>query len=151
MIPKITISTQPEQLLYGIQGSSGDKTIAKDIPTLSKRYRTILDDPSLDAFPFMVLTKNYDETIGAFDLFVGGTIENDQLEAMVLPEGTYGTITVKPKLGFMWGPAIGEAKRYFYTKWLPTSGYEAVNLEYELHTEKSVDKKPEIDILFALK
>lgn len=151
MIPKITISTQPEQLLYGIQGSSGDKTIAKDIPTLSKRYRTILDDPSRDAFPFVVLTKNYDETTGAFDLFVGGTIENDQLEAMVLPEGTYGTITVKPKLGFMWGPAIGEAKRYFYTKWLPASGYEAVNLEYELHTEKSVGKKPEIDILFALK
>lgn len=45
---------------------------------------------------------------------------------------------------------MGEAKRYFYAQWLPNSGYKALNMEYEYHTEKSVSKKPEIEIYFAI-
>ena len=54
-------------------------------------------------------------------------------------------------LGYTYDMAVGEAKRYFYTKWLPGSGYAARNLEYELHTEKSVGKAPSIDLLFAVR
>ncbi|WP_278317586.1 hypothetical protein [Clostridium sporogenes] len=36
-------------------------------------------------------------------------------------------------------------------KWLPTSQYQGMNMEYEFHTEKSKDKHPTIDIIFAIK
>jgi predicted transcriptional regulator YdeE len=89
--------------------------------------------------------------VGQFDLFIGGEIEKSGLEVFRLPAGTYGKISVKPKLGLLWGLAVGKAKRYFYAKWLPSSEYEAVNMEYELHTEKSVAKNPEIDLIFAVR
>lgn len=149
-IEVITI-TQPQQTIYGIWGKSNDKTVAKDIPILSKKYYDIIVKPSGSVLPFYVVCKNYNEVTGHFDILIGGECENSGLEMYYLPAGTYGKIVVKPKLGLLWGMAIGEAKQYFYKKWLPTSGYEAINLEYELHTEKSVAKKPEIDLLFAIK
>ena len=59
-------------------------------------------------------------------------------------------VTIKPKLGFLWGLSIGEAKKAFYTKWLPASDYLAHNMEYEYHTENSKGKNPQIDIHFAV-
>ena len=53
-------------------------------------------------------------------------------------------------MGFMWGLSIGEAKRAFYTEWLPNSDYTALNMEYEYHTEISAGKNPQIDILFSI-
>ncbi|MGJ0848469.1 hypothetical protein ACR77J_17400 [Tissierella praeacuta] len=50
----------------------------------------------------------------------------------------------------LWGLAVGEAKRCFYTKWSPQSDYDAQNLEYEYHTYKSVGKNPTVDIVFAI-
>lgn len=64
--------------------------------------------------------------------------------------GIYGKVVVKPKLGFLWGLAVGEAKRYFYVQWLPASDYDALHMEYELHTEKSVPKKPVIALYIAI-
>lgn len=87
----------------------------------------------------------------AFELLIAGNFVAPPLAAFTLEAGLYARITVRPKLGFLWGPAVGEAKRYFYTKWLPGSGYAARNLEYELHTEKSVGKAPSIDLLFAVR
>ena len=57
---------------------------------------------------------------------------------------------VKPQFGMLWGLAVGEAKRCFYTKWSPQSDYDAQNLEYEYHTYKSVGKNPTVDIVFAI-
>ena len=56
-----------------------------------------------------------------------------------------------PRLGFLWGAAIGAAKRYFYQKWLPQSPYGTLNMEYELHTEKSIRSHPSMDLFFAVK
>ena len=82
--------------------------------------------------------------------FIKRFLCKDELDRFVLPAGEYARITVKPKLGFLWGVAIGEAKRYFYTKWLPESPFEALNMEYEYHTEESVGKHPSITIVFAV-
>ena len=101
--------------------------------------------------PFYVVSKDYDEATGRSILFIGTDNEHPALACCALPEGVYARMTIRPKLGFLWGMAIGEAKRYFYTTWLPASGYEAVNLEYELHTEKSVGKQPSVDLLFAIR
>lgn len=100
--------------------------------------------------PFFVLTKDYDKATRSFDLFVGSNELHAQLGECTLPAGIYGKVVVKPKLGFLWGLAIGEAKRYFYAQWLPASDYDALNMEYELHTEQSVQKKPEIALYFAI-
>ena len=107
--------------------------------------------PGSKVFPYFVLSRNYNELSKDFEMFVGGTIDKKGLESLIIPNGEYARITIKPKLGFLWGLAIGEAKRYFYTKWLPKSRYSALNMEYEYHTEKSDGKSPEIDIFFAVK
>ena len=101
--------------------------------------------------PFFVLSRNYNEQSHDFELFIGSVIDKDGLESYILPANEYAKITVKPKLGFLWGVSIREAKQYFYTKWLPTSSLEALNLEYEYHTEKSTKKQPTIDIIFAIR
>lgn len=104
-----------------------------------------------EVLPLYVLSRNYDPRTEAFELLIAGNFVAPPLAAFTLEAGLYARITVRPKLGFLWGPAVGEAKRYFYTKWLPGSGYAARNLEYELHTEKSVGKAPSIDLLFAVR
>jgi len=147
---EVLIITQLSKSIYGLWMKSSDKTISKDIPALSKRYYDAIGEMPKSVLPFFVLSKDYDEASGQFHLFVGGEVQHEQLDAHELPAGDYGKITVKPKLGFIWGLAIGEAKQYFYTKWLPASEYKALNMEYEYHTEKSIRKKPEIDILFLI-
>jgi hypothetical protein len=60
-------------------------------------------------------------------------------------------VTIKPAIELFWGLSIGKAKRAFYKDWLPKTDYAALNMEYEYHTEASVGKKPQIDILFAVR
>ena len=107
--------------------------------------------PEGKVLPYFVLSRNYNEQSRDFELFIGSMIDKSSLESYVLSAGEYAKITVKPKLGFLWGASIGEAKQYFYTKWLPKSSFEALNLEYEYHTERSTEKQPTIDIIFAIR
>ena len=83
-------------------------------------------------------------------MLIGGNIVNNELDNYTLPAGNYAKITVKPKMGFLWGASIGEAKRYFYIKWLLENPYKALNMEYEYHTEKTIGKSPTMDIIFAI-
>ena len=146
----VTVIERPDKEIYGLWGKSSDKTIAKDIPRLSKQYYDTIGEKPERVLPFFVASKDYDEQTGEFDLFVGGEIECEKLTAYELPCGYYGKVVVKPKMGFVWSMAIGEAKRYVYTKWVLSSEYKALNMEYERHTEKSIGKKPEIEMFFAL-
>jgi len=136
--------------VYGLSRKSNDKTQAKDIPALAKKYYEAVGKNSGEAIPFFVISKDYDETTRDFQLFIGGLIEYKTLETFVVPRGTYGKVTIKPKLGFLWGLSIGEAKRAFYTQWLPKSKYTTLNMEYEYHTEISKGKHPQIELLFAV-
>lgn len=145
------LGTQAPLMLYGVSAKSGDKTQAKDIGRLAKQYWTALGKAPGTVLPFYVISRNYNAHTGNFDLFIGGKEVCSGLDPLLLPESDYAKIEVKPKLGFLWGPAIGEAKRYLYQIWMPASGYEAVNLEYELHDEKSLGKSPKISILFAIR
>lgn len=148
---EVNIEIQHQQIIYGIWTTSNDKTISADISALSEQYYLIVSLQKGSVLPFFVLSRNYDEQSGDFELFIGGRIKKDGLEPFLLPGGTYAKITIKPRLGFMWGPAIAGAKRYFYRKWLPKSPYEALNMEYEFHTEKSIRIYPSIDLIFAVK
>ena len=137
--------------VYGLWKKSNDKTISNDIDTLSEEYYSTICSSKGTVLPYIVLSRNYDETSRDFEMFIGSTIENNGLKSLTLPAGKYAKIIIKPKLRFFWGASIGEAKRYFYTKWLPTSPYQGMNMEYEFHTEKSKDKHPTVDIIFAIK
>lgn len=149
--PEVNIEYIEQRTIFGLWQKSNDKTTSKDIKVLSKRYHEAVSMPEGKVLPYFVLARNYNEQSRDFELLIGGAIERAGLEPLVLPAGEYAKITVKPKLGFLWGVSIGEAKQYFYTKWLPTSSYEALNLEYEYHTEKSTKKQPAIDLIFAIR
>lgn len=107
--------------------------------------------PGETCFPSLFLSRNYDGRNGSFELFVGGTLEKDGLEQALLPSGEYAGMTVRPRLGFLWGAAIGGAKRYFYQKWLPENPYESLNMECGLHTKQSIRSHPSMELLFAVK
>ncbi len=142
---------QYEQIpLYGLWMDSSDRNIAKDIPSLSKRYHAVVGKAENSVLPFYVLSKDYDEATGKFRLFIGSDSPVFGLEEFILEDGRYAKIIIKPKFKFLWGLAIGEAKRYFYTRWLPASGFTARNMEYEHHTEKSIGKGATVDLIFAI-
>ena len=147
---EVRLQAPEETELYGVWGAANDKTLAKDIPALSAAFHKITGTRDGEVLPFVVLSRNYDEREGSSELFVGSKTVNDELSRLVLPAGEYAVITVKPKLGRFWGLAVGEAKRFFYTKWLPQSGFTANNLEYEYHTEKALGRDPSIDIIFSI-
>lgn len=149
-VPNVTLEQRGEQTLYGLWAPSNDRTVSKDIPHLSEQYYRAAQQENGTVFPFFALSRNYDEQTRGFELFIGSIADHEGLEAFVLPAGTYGKLTVRPKLGFLWGAAVGQAKTFFYAKWLPSSGYRAANLEYEYHTEKSVEKSPSIDLFFTI-
>jgi Bacterial transcription activator, effector binding domain. len=134
--------------IYGLSKISNDKTIAKDITELSKQYKDIVKNETV--LPYFILSKNYNEQTKDFEMLVGGTLEGKQLEQYIISKGKYAKITIKPKFGFLWGLSVGEAKRYFYTDWIKSSNYKPLNMEYEYHTEKSIGKKPTIDIIFSI-
>ena len=147
---EVTVAQMDEQTVYGLWRKSNDKTITGDIKVLSEKYHAAVKIPEDKVFPYFVLSRNYEEQSKDFELLIGSTIRKDGLKSFTLPAGEYARITVKPKLGFLWGAAIGEAKRYFYTKWIQESPFEALNMEYEYHTEESVGKHPTITIVFAI-
>lgn len=134
-------------MLTGLCCQSSDAAQSRDIPALTEAF---VKQAGAMTLPFYVVSRDYDKTTGAFTLFVGGNGGGD-LPRQVLPAGLYAALEIRPKLGFLWGPAIGAAKRWFYTRWLPDSGCEAENLEYELHTEKSTGRKPSVELLFAIR
>lgn len=147
---EVNIEYIEQQTIYGLWQKSNDRTISKDINALSKQYHAVVSVPEGKVLPYFVLSRNYNEQSRDFELFIGSLIDKSGLESYVLSASEYAKITVKPKLGFLWGASIGEAKQYFYTKWLPQSSFEALNLEYEYHTERSKKKQPTIDIIFAI-
>ena len=147
----IIVENAEERVVFGLSKQSNDKTQAKDIPVLSKKYYEAIGKYSGEVIPFFIVSKDYDKETKDFKLFIGGLIENANLEAFTIPIGFYGKVTIKPKMGFMWALSIGEAKRAFYTDWLQKSDYIPLNMEYEYHTEISKGKNPHIDILFAIK
>lgn len=146
----IRLETKEAAAIFGLWEKAGDKTASKDIRELSAKYHRLTQSREGSVLPFYVLSRNYDEKDGSYELFIGSDKENPGLERLVLPAGEYAVMSIRPKLGFLWGIAVGEAKRYFYREWLPKSGLAPLNMEYEYHSEKTLGKHPTEDIVFAV-
>ncbi|WP_040198235.1 hypothetical protein [Candidatus Soleaferrea massiliensis] len=148
--PEVRLERFEEITLFGLWGRSNDRTISRDISELAAVYHLKTNTKDTEILPFFVLSRNYDARSGDAGLYMGGLARKDALEKLILPEGGYTVMTIRPKHKAFWGMAVRAAKRYFYTKWLPLSGYRAENMEYEYHTVKSIGKKPSVDLVFAV-
>lgn len=58
--------------VFGLWLNSNDKSVSKDIITLSKKYYEIADRRDGKVLPFYVLSKDYNEQTKSFKLFIGG-------------------------------------------------------------------------------
>lgn len=147
---KVSLGQYEPTALYGVWMVSDDRSISRDIARLSKRYYAVSGKRAGFVLPFYVLSKDYDQSTGRFRLFIGSDAPAAGLDEFIIPKGRRAKISVRPKLGFLWGLSIGEAKRFFYTKWLPACGLSALNMEYELHTEKSLGAGATVELLFVV-
>ena len=137
-----------QKTLYGLRRPSNDKAQRHDIPELCAQL--CKSSGSKRVLPLYILSREYNPKSGYFTLFVGTENPTDGLEKEILPAGLYAEIEVRPLLGLFWGTAIGRAKRWFYTVWLPKSEFIPRGFEYELHTEKSIGCCGSISLLFAV-
>ena len=128
--------------VYGCSMVSSERTVSEDILVLAKRYRAARPNASWPVLPFFVLSRGFNRATGRFSLFVGGEEQ---------AEGLYARIIVKPRFAFLLGREIGRAKRYFYQAWLPNSAYMGQNLEYEYHTAKSMEPRPQVELIFGIR
>ena len=144
------VQIENDVTVYGLRHPTNDTKQSKAIPMLSKKYYEQSNQNPKQSFPFYVISKDYDESTTEFDLFIAGSNAFEGAAEILIPKGSYAIITIKPKFKYLWGLAIGEAKMFFYTKWLPNSRYKGLNMEYELHTIKSTEKNPTIDLYFAI-
>lgn len=147
---EVRVEQMGERVVYGVGAASNDRTLAHDIDRLAKAHAEAAGAPAGGSVPLFVVSHAYDPSAGDCELFVGGEAEADGLERFAIPAGAYARIELAPALRALWGASVGKAKRWLYTTWLPTSGYVALNLEYEHHTEKTLGRRPRVDLLFAI-
>ncbi|SHM22696.1 hypothetical protein SAMN02746066_01255 [Anaerosporobacter mobilis DSM 15930] len=145
------VQMKKDTTIYGLTLKSSDHRQSKDISKLSTEFYFKSNQESEKTFPFYILSKDYNESTKEFQLFVAGVTPFEGSSQMTLPKGYYAVMTIKPKFKFFWGITIGQAKTFFYRKWLPCSEYTGLNMEYEYHTQRSVTNQPTIDLYFAIK
>lgn len=147
---EVRVEQATKRVAFGMRAASNDRTLACDIDRLAKAHAQAVDAPAGTTVPLFVISHAYDPSTGDCELFVGGEVEAGGLERFVIPAGTYARLELACALRVLWGASVGKVKRWLYTQWLPTSGYAALNLEYEHHTEKTSGRHPRVDLLFAI-
>ena len=67
---------------------------------------------------------------------------------------TYAVFPIQPKSRFAWGISIGRMKKFIYNKWIKEAKYEldySIIGDFEYHDERSLGKKPMIELYVAIK
>lgn len=148
--PKLNLQKMKGSTLFGLHMETNAASMRRDIPALSEKYHAQADEKPGTVLPLYVLTRDYDAKTKNMVLFVGGKIDERGLETEQTPDGLYAHMELRPKYGFLWAPAIAQAKQWFYEEWLPASKFEACNLEIEMHSQRTVSRRPVLDLYFAL-
>lgn len=148
---QVQLVERAEECIYGLEMETRDARLHRDIPELTRRYRACTGRNARRALSLYVLTRDYAPESGRSTLFIGGRLPGEGLQALRLPGGLYAKLEIRPRFQFLWGAATGSAKRWFYTRWLPQSGFEARNLEFELHAARALERRPSAELYFALK
>ena len=159
--PKLVTLKEPIKMI-GVSTRTGMKTIFKDAANLGQKYKQIKDQGLIPnkkvPWGFVAISKNFQGT-ESWDYLMGDVVNTLEhvpagLECFEIPASTYAVFPIRPKSKFSWGITIGRTKKYIYTEWLPHSKYEAdpcIVGDFEYHDERSLAKKPEIDLYVAIK
>lgn len=149
--------------MTGVSINTSMKTIFKDAATLGKRYKSVKERNIVrhktSPWAFVAISKNFTNGGENWEYLMGDVVDSfiDQPEELTdfeIPAGTYAVFKISPRFSFLWGPAIGLTKKFIYTEWLPGSGYEPDNAvigDFEYHDERSLGKKPMIELYVAIK
>lgn len=152
------VEIEEPMVAAGVSTATSDKSIAADAKALGERYAAIKGELGNRAFSpriFIAVSSGYDQGTGAYRYAMGDVVGTfvglrDEFERIIVPSGTYAVFTVRPILGFLWGPAIGATYAYAYGKWLPASAWKhaPAGIEhYEYHDERASRKRrPEMEI-----
>lgn len=156
--PKIVVLEKPIQAV-GLGTKTSIRSVFRDIPKLGKQYKQIKDQGAIpnrkNPWAFVAVSKDYDEKTQRWEYIMGDvvtTFDNtpQNLVSFTIPAGTYAIFPIRPRNKFVWGLTISKVKQYAYDRWLASSKYEQAGLDFEYHDERSVAKKPEIDLYIAI-
>jgi predicted transcriptional regulator YdeE len=123
---------QGQILALGAGAETSDATIMSDSVQIGKRMaqvRAKIGDLAIRPRLFVAASMNYEKAAGTYRYAMGDAVTSFNnaapgLERISVPAGLYAAFTVRPILGFLWGPAIGKAYAFIYGKWLPRSAYQ---------------------------
>jgi predicted transcriptional regulator YdeE len=159
--PEIVTLKEPIKMI-GVSTRTGMKTIFKDAENLGQKYKQVKDQGLIQnkkvLWGFVAISKNFQGT-ESWDYLMGDVVNTFDhvpagLESFEIPAMTYAVFPIRPKSKFAWGITIGRTKKYVYTEWLPNSKYAAdpsIVGDFEYHDERSLAKKPEVDLYVAIK
>jgi predicted transcriptional regulator YdeE len=159
--PRIVELEHPIEIM-GMSTETDTRSVYRDVAQLGKRFEAYKQENEIpdrvEPWGFAAVSKDFDEATGAFSYIMGDVVVSlDRVPAGLtgseIPAGTYAVFPVRPKNRFGWGMAIGIAKRYAYTVWLPGSEYERAGTidDFEYHDERSTGRNPEIDLYVAVR
>lgn len=144
------MQTHEDEILYGLWMDSDDRAQRLDIPAVAADYYAKVERRPGTVSPLYVVNTEYDEARGTFRLFVGSTREVAGLSTCVLPKGEWGVVPVDTRFAKLTGLFIGRIKRFFYTKWLPASGYMSRDYTCECHVKDGIDSGYTVSMLFGI-
>ena len=145
--PIVEIRSLKAGKLHGFSAETNEMNRRREITALATRYHELLGPGK--HLPLYVVSQNRAPE-GNYSLFFGGNPKNEAMQAIDMPAGPYARMVIRPKYGLFWGKAIAEARDWFFREWLPASNYTKKDLEFEHHSEKTIEKRPTLELFFAL-
>jgi predicted transcriptional regulator YdeE len=157
--PKI-VQIEKEINCLGLSIRTTDKTVYKDLPHLYEKYMRLKDEGKIknikEPWEYVSLSNNYSGS-KSWDYYTGYVVtgyeeDRNELIRFSVPAGTYAIFEIRSKSKFLFGFKMGRMKQYIYTKWLPQSGYEFTNCDYEYNNAEMHQKSPyDIDLYIGIK
>ena len=159
--PEIVKLNEPIKLI-GIEINTNDNDIYKDVGRVASEFNEIKKNHPIpylkQPWASINISKDYNVENRTFKYIIGDVVTRidsipDELNYYEVPALMYAIFPIKPKSKIAWGITMGRMKKYIYTRWLPKSGYGASEIigDFELHDDRSLGKKPEINLYVALK
>jgi len=149
--------------MIGVSINTSMDTIFKDAAALGRKYKSIKDRNIIkhktSPWAFVAISKDFTNNGDNWEYLMGDVVDSfdgqpEELTEFEIPAKTYAVFKISPRFSFLWGPTIGLTKKYIYTEWILKSGYESDNDvigDFEYHDERSLAKKPMIELYVAIK